>query len=153
MYHCNVKRFSRSLADFKEFRKFWGLFHSILATKIMDQFDVNNDGVLGKGEINLWRNHFKIRDELNQDDYRSGSSTNTFSSKDFMDSSKLNDMAHIEWLVELCKRFLLNTFSGLAKSNHSIRTFIQNFTIFAYGPVTILTVLMAKVYKYRSIHV
>jgi len=52
----------------------------------MDQFDVNGDGVLGRGEINLWRNHFQIRDELNQDDYR----------------------------------FLLNTFGGLAKSNHSI---------------------------------
>ena len=38
----------------------------------MDQFDVNEDRVLGRGEINLWRNHFQIRDELNQDDYRSG---------------------------------------------------------------------------------
>ena len=60
------------LIDFKEFRKFWVLFHSILATKIMDQFDVNEDRVLGRGEINLWRNHFRIVDELSQDDYRPG---------------------------------------------------------------------------------
>ena len=44
----------------------------------MDQFDVNGDGVLGRGEINLWRNHFKIRDELNQDDYRTGSNNKEF---------------------------------------------------------------------------
>lgn len=46
----------------------------------MDQFDVNGDGVLGRGEINLWRNHFQIRDELNQDDYRSVSNNNAFTS-------------------------------------------------------------------------
>ena len=38
----------------------------------MDQFDVNEDRVLGRGEINLWRNHFRIVDELSQDDYRPG---------------------------------------------------------------------------------
>ena len=52
----------------------------------MDQFDVNGDGLLGRGEINLWRNHFKIRDELNQDDYRTGSNNKEFLSKDFRDS-------------------------------------------------------------------
>ena len=56
------------------------------------------------------------------------------------------DKNEMIWLVEHCKRFLLNTFGGLANSNHSIRIFIQNFFIFAYVPDTILTVLMAKLY-------
>ena len=108
----------------------------------MDQFDVNGDGVLGRGEINLWRNHFKIRDELNQDDYRTGSNNKEFLSLRISGTHK-DEMI---WLVEPCKRFLLNTFGGLAKSNHSIRTFIQDFLIFAYVPDTIPTVLRASVY-------
>ena len=56
------------------------------------------------------------------------------------------DKNEMIWLVEHCKRFLLNTFGGLANTNHSIRIFIQNFFIFAYVPDTILTVLMAKLY-------
>ena len=56
------------------------------------------------------------------------------------------DKNEMIWLVEHCKRFLLNTFGGLAKSNHSIRTFIQDFLIFAYVPDTIPTVLRASVY-------
>ena len=63
------------------------------------------------------------------------------------------DKNEMIWLVEHCKRFLLNTFGGLANSNHSIRIFIQNFFIFAYVPDTILTVLMAKLSIYRSTHV
>ena len=114
----------------------------------MYQFDVNGDGVLGRGEINLWRNHFQIRDELNQDDYRSVSNNNALRPR-----ISWTDNNEMIWLVEHCKRFLLNTFGGLANSNHSIRIFIQNFFIFAYVSDTILTILMAKLSIYRSTHV
>ena len=48
---------------------------------------------------------------------------------------------------------MLNTFGGLAKSNHSIRTFIQDFLIFEYVPDTIPTVLIGQECIYRSTHV